>query len=165
MNDYNKLIGIIKESEGYIISIFKDHLSNTSIFIKTLLNSLENEYNIRYEEDLGSFTHKNYNEINKKTVVVVSTYNKYNNYRLFMGNRNVIFIVIRQLHVSINTSPFSNELSYMANLILKINNDQLTVLKYRYGNFDQKIDILKLIRKEKINRINKIIFQNIDDKP
>lgn len=164
MIEYVDILNSIKKCEGSLVTILMDYNNCNDDFLTSIYQELNIDYKIEYDR----FDIKN---INEKTVVFINVKNiprapnsigiRSKIFRNLLGNENVILIAVNKINVAMTPSSlYGTEEIYQSNIVFLLKNQKLTIVKSRYSILQNtnSLDIsnmTKLVRKIKLNRINK----------
>lgn len=154
---FKEILDTIKAYEGGMVTLILDSDPINNDFLFCIKDKLKNEYRIIETQDRNEL--KKYRE--EKTIII-HQYNKDFKYD-YLHCKNVILIILRDHYYTTNTSLVhqTGRLLYTASLILLLKNKKIKVLKQRFTEIKENIDLTKLnlnsiIRKMKIKTLNKI---------
>lgn len=162
MTKFQDILDMIIAYEGGMITLILDSEPINHDFLFCIKEKLKNDYKIIETQDREELT----KEREEKTIII-HKYNKdfkYNSVYIswhYTHNKNIILIILRKHYETTNTSlsQQAGQLAYMASLILLLKSKKIKILKQRFTEIKEIIDLQKLnlnniLRKVKIKTLN-----------
>lgn len=155
MIKFQDILDMIVAYEGGMITLILDSEPINRDFLLCIKEKLKNDYKIIETQDKGELTKER-----KEKTIIIHKYNKDFKYN-YSHSKNVILIILRNHFETTNTSlsQQAGRLTYIASLILLLKSKKIKILKQRFTEIKEIIDLQKLnlntiIRKVKIKTLN-----------
>ena len=155
MIKFQDILNMIIAYEGGMITLILDSESINHDFLFCIKEKLKNVYKIIETDDK-----KELERDREEKTIIIHKYNKNFKYN-YTHNKNVILIILRNHFETTNTSlsQQAGQVTYMASLILLLKSKKIKILKQRFTEIKEIIDLQKLnlntiIRKVKIKTLN-----------
>jgi hypothetical protein len=161
---YSELLDLIKQCEGAFATIIKDHDILNRFALNSIKKSLSSEYKIFEFEYSENMIDKYICNSKEKTIIFVKC-DKLVNRRLLNRNDNLIIVFIKRFYNIINSTPnytnytnYTNDMNviYMSNIVFLLKDKEIKIVKNRYSNINDTMDMNNFSRKKKLQNINKI---------
>jgi len=160
MITYKEILNSIRSMDYGIITIILDFIGINFDFIYLIEEDLKTEYDI---QDLTGCWHSTYNnsdiqneiDISKDKSIIIFYYKNDFDLQKINFKKNTILIILQP---ETKNALVPIQTSYLSDLILGLKDRKLKILKSRLlpVNIEKSIDIDKLLRKTKLNKLDKL---------
>lgn len=155
---YSELLDLIKQCEGSFVTIIKDYDKLNRVALNSIKKSLSSEYKILECNYSINYILDVVLKTKEKTILIVNSLDVKIGREIRNDNDNLIVILLKRSFDLFNNNIHTNDAIcvYLSTVTFLLKDKKIKVIKSRYTNGDEVMDMNNFSRKMKLQNINKI---------